>query len=73
MKYFKIYLFPAGFEPATLCVWGTRDNRYTTETWCPNENFYRVKFKNIKKITFVLRLDYLKEATELILNLYYFK
>ena len=28
----KICLFPAGFEPATLCVWGTRDNRYTMET-----------------------------------------
>ena len=26
------YVFPAGFEPATLCVWGTRDNRYTKET-----------------------------------------
>ena len=26
-------LFPAGFEPATLCVWSTRDNRYTKETW----------------------------------------
>ena len=25
-------LFPAGFEPATLCVWSTRDNRYTKET-----------------------------------------
>ena len=22
-------MFPAGFEPATLCVWSTRDNRYT--------------------------------------------
>ena len=28
-------MFPAGFEPATLCVWGTRDNRYTKETGCP--------------------------------------
>ena len=28
----KICLFPAGFEPATLCVWSTRDNRYTKET-----------------------------------------
>ena len=28
----KIYLFPAGFEPATLCVWSTRDNHYTKET-----------------------------------------
>ena len=27
------HLFPAGFEPATLCVWSTRDNRYTKETW----------------------------------------
>ena len=26
------HLFPAGFEPATLCVWSTRDNRYTKET-----------------------------------------
>ena len=26
------YLFPAGFEPATLRVWGARDNHYTTET-----------------------------------------
>ena len=26
-------MFRAGFEPATLCVWGTRDNRYTNETW----------------------------------------
>ena len=26
-------LFPAGFEPATLCVWSTRDNHYTMETW----------------------------------------
>ena len=26
-------LFRAGFKPATLCVWGTRDNRYTNETW----------------------------------------
>ena len=25
-------LFPAGFEPATLCVWSTRDNHYTKET-----------------------------------------
>ena len=32
-KWRKICLFPAGFEPATLCVWGTRDNRYTKETW----------------------------------------
>ena len=31
-KWRKICLFPAGFEPATLCVWGTRDNRYTMET-----------------------------------------
>ena len=31
-KWRKICLFPAGFEPATLCVWGTRDNRYTKET-----------------------------------------
>ena len=23
-------MFPAGFEPATLCVWSTRDNHYTT-------------------------------------------
>ena len=28
----KIILFPAGFEPATLCVWSTRDNHYTKET-----------------------------------------
>ena len=26
-------LFPAGFEPATLCVWSTRDNHYTMETF----------------------------------------
>ena len=26
-------MFPAGFEPATLRVWGARDNHYTTETW----------------------------------------
>ena len=25
-------MFPAGFEPATLRVWGARDNHYTTET-----------------------------------------
>ena len=25
-------LLPAGIEPATLCVWGTCDNHYTTET-----------------------------------------
>ena len=31
-KWRKICLFPAGFEPATLCMWGTRDNRYTMET-----------------------------------------
>ena len=31
-KWRKICLFPAGFEPATLCMWGTRDNRYTIET-----------------------------------------
>ena len=28
----KKSLFPAGLEPATLCVWSTRDNHYTTET-----------------------------------------
>ena len=28
----KKNLFPAGFEPATLSVWSTRDNRYTKET-----------------------------------------
>ena len=27
------WMFPAGFEPATLCVWSTRDNHYTKETW----------------------------------------
>ena len=33
----KIFcLFPAGFEPATLCVWSTRDNHYTKETVCWN-------------------------------------
>ena len=32
----KKTLFPAGFEPATLCVWSTRDNRYTKETRCVN-------------------------------------
>ena len=26
-------VFPAGFEPATLRVWGARDNHYTTETY----------------------------------------
>ena len=31
-KWRKICLFPAGFEPATLCMWGTRDNHYTMET-----------------------------------------
>ena len=25
-------MFPAGIEPATLRVWGARDNHYTTET-----------------------------------------
>ena len=25
-------MFPAGIEPATLCLWGARDNHYTTET-----------------------------------------
>ena len=25
-------MFPAGLEPATFCVWGGRDNHYTTET-----------------------------------------
>ena len=29
---FQKHLFPAGFEPATLCVWSTRDNHYTKET-----------------------------------------
>ena len=28
----NVPLFPAGFEPATLRVWGARDNHYTTET-----------------------------------------
>ena len=27
------HLFPAGFEPATLCVWSTRYNHYTKETY----------------------------------------
>ena len=26
-------MFPPGLEPGTLCVLGTRDNHYTTETW----------------------------------------
>ena len=34
-KWRKIGLFPAGFEPATLCVWSTRDNHYTMETSLP--------------------------------------
>ena len=25
-------MFPAGLERATFCVWGGRDNHYTTET-----------------------------------------
>ena len=29
---YKNIMFPAGFEPATLCVWSTRDNHYTKET-----------------------------------------
>ena len=29
----KKKMSPPGIEPGTLCVWGTRDNRYTTETW----------------------------------------
>ena len=28
-----IKLFPLGLEPRTLCVLGTRDNHYTTETY----------------------------------------
>ena len=28
----KMVMFPAGIEPATLRVWGARDNHYTTET-----------------------------------------
>lgn len=28
----KVIVFPAGIEPATLRVWGARDNHYTTET-----------------------------------------
>ena len=35
------YLFPAGIEPATLRVWGARDNHYTTETKLPKIDFLR--------------------------------
>ena len=52
----KNVLFPAGFEPATLCVWSTRDNRYTKETtvvtvwnicsaeheWCTDGNWSKL-------------------------------
>ena len=39
---FSKELPPPGNEPATLCVWDTRDNRYTTETWnrCSNLLYY---------------------------------
>ena len=32
IAYKEKWMFPAGFEPATLCVWSTRDNHYTKET-----------------------------------------
>ena len=32
-------MFRAGFEPATLCVWSTRDNHYTNETWLASRSF----------------------------------
>ena len=35
-------MFPAGFEPATLRVWGARDNHYTTETLMCDVNEIRV-------------------------------
>ena len=38
----KKNMFPAGFEPATLRVWGARDNHYTTETSMKKRNDNRV-------------------------------
>ena len=33
----KKSMFPAEFEPATLCVWSTRDNHYTKETYITSD------------------------------------
>ena len=40
-------LFPAGFEPATLCVWSTRDNHYTKETIDSREQYFPNGLENI--------------------------
>ena len=37
-------LFPAGFEPATLCVWSTRDNHYTMETYIKVVDYQKKSF-----------------------------
>ena len=50
-KYKTNILFPAGFEPATLRVWGARDNHYTTET---HTSFGLLNSEGYKYITWII-------------------